>query len=446
MSGSDQDIRLWGDVGSTSGFSRRGMLRALAGGVAASALGLASLPRLALAQDVDPIQAMLRSQLNTASDGFDAGSSGAASVRTTAPVLSSQTTAAVQAAVAQYTNIVAQGGWPQVPPAQPGKDGKQQVSLGMRDPSVVTLRQRLAVTGDLAPGIPSSDIFDSYVDAAVRRFQARHGLPSDGVVAGTTLVVMNVPAATRLAQLQTNLVRLTAMSGSLGDRFVMVNIPAASIEVVDQGRVVQRHTAVVGKIDRETPIINSKIYRITFYPNWTVPASIIRKDLIPVMQKKPDYLDKKHIRIYDPQGQEIPSTAIDWTTDQATKGYLFRQDPGDFNSLGTVRISFHNDEDVYMHDTPEKDIFGNVERFDSSGCVRVQNVRQLVVWLLRDNPDFQRDRVEQIFKSGEQVDVQLKPEVPVYLEYITAWASPDGGIYFRDDIYNRDGVGQLASQ
>ncbi|MBZ9938234.1 L,D-transpeptidase family protein [Mesorhizobium sp. BR1-1-16] len=420
--------------------SRRSMLRALAGGVAASAFGSLALPGFAFAANSDdPVQQMLQSSFGEASDGFDAGPTSAASVRTTEPILSPSTAMAVEQAIAQYSDIVARGGWPEVPAGQ-------KLSLGMQDPTVVILRQRLQVTGDLAPSIPSSSTFDSYVDAAVRRFQARHGLPADGILGDTTVAMMNIPANIRLGQLQTNLVRLKAMSGSLGDRYVMVNVPAAAIEVVDGGRVVSRHTAVVGKIDRETPILNSKIYRISFNPNWTVPASIIRKDLIPLMQKQPDYLTKKHIRIYDPAGTEVPPTSIDWTTDQATKGYMFRQDPGDFNSLGTVRISFHNDEDVYMHDTPLKDIFGNVERFDSSGCIRVQNVRQVIAWLLRDNPDFPRSRIDEIFKSGEQVNVNLKPEIPVFLEYITAWSTPDGAVYFRNDIYNRDGVGQIALQ
>ncbi len=440
MSGSGKALSEMGSHRSGRGLSRRAMLRALAGGVAASALGSVMLPGLAAAASSDdPLQQMLESSFTETSDGFDAGPTSAASVRTTSPILSPATSMAVETAIAQYTDIVARGGWPQVPAGQ-------KLSLGKQDPTVVILRQRLQVSGDLTPGVASSATFDSYVDAAVRRFQARHGLPADGVLGDATVAMMNVPATVRLGQLQTNLVRLKAMSGSLGERYVMVNVPAAAIEVVEGDRVVTRHTAVVGKIDRETPIINSKIYRISFNPNWTVPASIIRKDLIPLMQKEPGYLTKKHIRIYDPSGMEVPPTAIDWTTDQATKGYMFRQDPGDFNSLGTVRISFHNDEQVYMHDTPLKDIFGNVERFDSSGCVRVQNVRQVIAWLLQGNPDFPRSRIDEIFKTGEQVDVNLKPEVPVYLEYITAWATPDGVVYFRNDIYNRDGAGQVALQ
>ncbi len=421
---------------SRRGISRRAVMRALLGGAAASTV--LSTAAFAGTSD-DPVLQMLQNQQGAWSDGFDAASSGAASVRTTEPILSPATAQAIELAITQYSDIVARGGWPVLSP-------DLKLSLGKKDPQVPVLRQRLTVTGDLAPGIPTSQTFDSYVDAAVRRFQARHGLPADGVVGGSTVQMMNVSADIRLGQLQTNLSRVRTASASLPDRYVMVNIPAAAIEVVENGRVVSRHTAVVGKIDRETPILNSKIYRISFNPNWTVPASIIRKDLIPLMQKEPEYLTKKHIRIYDQSGQEVPSTSIDWNTDQATKGYMFRQDPGDFNSLGTVRLSFHNDEQVYMHDTPLKDIFGHEQRFDSSGCIRVQNIRQVIGWLLRDNPEFPRSRIDEIFKTGEQVDVNLKPEMPVFLQYITAWAMTDGTVHFRNDIYNRDGAGQLALQ
>ncbi|WEK49151.1 MAG: L,D-transpeptidase family protein [Candidatus Kaistia colombiensis] len=415
--------------------SRRGALRTMAGALAASV----AMPIAAFAQGADPINQVLQSGGGDWSDGFDAASNGAASVRTSAPILSPDTAQAVEYAIQNYTDIVARGGWPMVP-------ADKKLSLGLRDPNVVILRQRLTVSGDLAPGAGNSQTFDSYVDAGLRRFQARHGLPADGVAGQSTINMMNVPADVRLGQLQTNLVRLRSMSGFLGDRYVMINIPAAAIEVVEGGRVISRHTAVVGKVDRPTPVLATKIYRVSFNPNWTVPASIIRKDLIPLMQKSPDYLTKKHIRIYDSAGVEVPPTSIDWHTDQATKGYMFRQDPGDFNSLGSVRISFHNDEQVYMHDTPQKDIFGREQRFDSSGCIRVQNVRQVIGWLLRDTPEFPRARIDQIFKSGEQVNVNPKPEVPLYLQYISAWAMADGVTHFRDDIYNRDGIGQLALQ
>ena len=240
-------------------------------------------------------------------------------------------------------------------------------------------------SGDLDAQAGVSDIFDSYVEAGVRRFQARHGLSVDGVVREQTLKALNVPAEVRLAQLRTNLVRLRSLSGNLGSRFVVCNIPAARIEAIEGGVAVSRHTAVAGKVDRPSPDINSKIVEINFNPYWTVPVSIVRRDLIPKMQAEPDYLTSNHIRIFDMRGEELTPSQINWYSEEAVN-YRFKQDPGDFNSLGSMRINFPSKDGVYMHDTPAKGLFGEDMRFHSSGCVRVQNVRELVNWLLVGNP------------------------------------------------------------
>src|SRR5690606_14868258 len=172
-----------------------------------------------------------------------------------------------------------------------------------------------------------------------------------------------------------NLVRLRAFSGNLGHRHVTMNIPAAAIETAEGGQIVSHHTTGVGKIDRQSPVMQARALAVNFNPFWTVPASIIRKDLIPKMQKDPTYLTENKIRIYNRSGQEIQPSAVNWNSMEAT-GYMFRQDPGgDVNSLGFVRIDIANPHGVYMHDTPAKGIFGDDYRFVSSGCVRVQNVR-----------------------------------------------------------------------
>src|SRR6185312_6496883 len=181
--------------------------------------------------------------------------------------------------------------------------------------------------------------------------------------------------------LKINVARLRTLSTNLGPRYVVCNIPAARIEAIENGVAVSRHTAVVGKPDRASPDINSKIVEINFNPFWTVPASIVRKDLIPRMQEEPDYLSKNKIRILDGKHNELQPSQINWFSEEATS-YSFKQDPGDFNSLGSIRINFPSAYGVYMHDTPLKNLFGDDFRFHSSGCVRVQNVRELVNWLL----------------------------------------------------------------
>ena len=175
-----------------------------------------------------------------------------------------------------------------------------------------------------------------------------------------------------------------------------------------------------------------------------MPVSIVRRDLIPKMQEEPDYLGKNHIRIFDMHNTELQPSQINWYSNQAVN-FRFKQDPGAFNSLGSIRINFPSKDGVYMHDTPLKNLFGEDMRFHSSGCVRVQNVRELVDWLLRDTPGWSRPEIDAVIASGDRKDARLKKPVPLHWVYVTARATPDGVVQFRDDIYNRDGLGQYAT-
>jgi murein L,D-transpeptidase YcbB/YkuD len=368
-------------------------------------------------------------------DQFDASVAQGGKVASNLPIFSPETVMYLEQAIGQYSGIVASGGWPMVP-------ATKKLQLGAIDPDVVALRKRLMIAGDLSTRAGISEAFDTYVDAGVKRFQARHGLPSDGVMGKYTFAAMNVSAQVRLGQLETNLVRLRSMSGELGNRYVMVNIPAAQIEAVENGRVALRHTAIVGKIDRQTPILNSNINEVIVNPYWNAPESIVRKDIIPLMRKDPQYLTKNKIRLLGPEGVEVDPATVDWSTEDAAK-FRFRQDPGAGNAMASVKINFPNPHAVYMHDTPQQSLFSKLMRFDSSGCVRVQNVRDLVTWLLRDTPDWDRQRFEQTIKSGESTPVALTNPVPVYFTYVSAWSTGDGVVHFRDDIYGRDGVDEL---
>ncbi|EFM59335.1 peptidoglycan-binding protein [Brucella sp. BO2] len=371
-------------------------------------------------------------------DQFDARATGGRRVATNQPVLSPQTVADIQNAIVQYTDIASRGGWPLVP-------GNARLQIGVNDPAVQYLRKRLMISGDLPQEAGLSTAFDTYVDAALKRFQARHGLPADGVMGQFTYAAMNVDVNTRLGQLQTNLQRLAPLANDTmqEQRFVMVNIPAARIEAVEGGSVIQRHTAVVGKIDRQTPLLNSKIHEVILNPYWTAPKSIIQKDIIPLMRKDPQYLTKNKIRLYDQSGQEVLPESVDWNTDDAVK-LMFRQDPGKINAMSSTKINFHNPYAVYMHDTPQKSYFNKLMRFDSSGCVRVQNVRDLDVWLLKNTPGWDRQNIEATIKSGVNTPIQLADPVPLHFVYISAWSTGDGVVQFRDDIYKMDGSTELA--
>ncbi|MFK5978875.1 MAG: L,D-transpeptidase family protein [Rhizobiaceae bacterium] len=405
----------------------------IAGGIAGASL----LPAIARAED--PIKAILKSRKRGSwNDQFDARKGDAELASTNIPILSPLTPTFIEKGIEEYRNISLSGGWSVVP-------ANKKLRLGVEHKNVKMLRRRLIVSGDLAPKSGNSNVYDTWVDSAVKRFQARHGLPADGVMGRYTFAALNIPASVRLGQLETNLVRLRSMSGFLGNRYVMVNIPAAQIEAVDQGQVASRHTAIVGRITRQTPILNSKIYELNLNPYWTAPVSIVKKDLIPLMQKDSEYLTRNNIQMFAPDGTEIFPAAVDWNTEEAVN-YRFRQKPGKINAMGSVKINFPNPHAVYMHDTPQQSLFSKLMRFESSGCVRVQNVRDLISWIAKDTEGWNRRAIEQVIETGERIDVKLVEPVPVYFTYITAWSTKDGVIQFRDDIYQRDGAEELSIQ
>ena len=407
---------------------RRRSLRAV------SVAGLLSLAGLPTALPAGAQEAQFSDQAEWA-QGYDADARQSVQ-RSTTPVLSQATFEATERAIEQYRQIVARGGWARVPTGR-------TLKLGANGPAVVALRKRLIVSGDLDGAAGNSPVFDSYVDVGVKHFQARHGFQENGIVNADVLTAMNVSADTRMHQLETNLVRLKSFSGNLGERYVMANIPAESVETVENGVVATHHRAGVGRIDRQSPVMQTRALDINFNPYWHVPPSLIKKDLIPKMLADPNYLNDHRIHVFKGD-QEIPSSAINWHSNEATQ-YTYKEDPGTENSLGVVRININNPYGVYMHDTPEKGVFGDDNRFVSSGCIRVQNVRDYVQWLLKDTPGWSRPQIDEAIRSGSQVNVKLAQPVPVYWVYVTAWAYPNGVVEFRDDIYQRDGFSNSAT-
>ncbi len=355
------------------------------------------------------------------------------------PTLSANNIPATKAAIQHYEAIVAQGGWPAVPAyaMRPGSTGQE----------VVILHKRLEISGDLV-GKSIPDEYDAAVVAGVKKFQSRHGIPPTGVIDRATVDALNIPAAIRLRQLQANLARLQTLAPSTGPRYVVVNLPAAQVEAVEGGQVVSRHAAVVGKPERASPELSSKIQEINFNPYWYVPRSIIFKDLVPkareFARRGQDMLAAYHMEAFDPSGNPLNPRQIDWFGSEVYN-YNFRQLPWEENSLGFVKINFPNKDAVYMHDTPLKSLFGRGARFESSGCVRVHNIEALVAWLLRGEPGWDMQHILAMKQTGEQVDVKLAKQVPVFFAYVSAWATPDGVVNFRPDMYNHDGVSETAS-
>ncbi|HXF53626.1 MAG TPA: L,D-transpeptidase family protein, partial [Hyphomicrobiaceae bacterium] len=359
------------------------------------------------------------------------------------PWRSDEMLAKMDAAIARYQRVVANGGWPQIAPGP-------MLRLDDEGERVLQLRRRLAASGDL-PGnasYSSSRVFDDRLEAAVRNFQDRSGLRVTGRVDRPTLAQLNGSAAARLEQLKLNHRRIAElMQGRIEDRYILVNVAAYQLEAVEGYEVRRRHRVIVGKPDRQTPSVKATIRALNFFPYWRVPDSVAALDLIPRLQREPDYLQKEQIRAFNGfGGAEIDTRSIDWTRVDPAR-IKFRQDPGPQNALGLVRIDMPNEHIVYMHDTPLKPLFNQRARAFSAGCVRVQDVFELVEWIARYEPGWERPgRAQEIIDAGQPVDVTLTRPVPVYFTYITAWAEGDGVAVFRPDVYGRDGLRELVGE
>jgi L,D-transpeptidase YcbB len=346
------------------------------------------------------------------------------------PTFDEGTVPRIAAAMLSYSTLEVRGGWPTLP-------ASAKLAPGSKGPDVTLLRERLAVTDDLAADKATGDLYDDAVTAAVRRFQARHGLEETGSVGPKTLTALNVPVSQRLRALAASLDRLVAMDVTFGQRYVVVNIPAAFAEAVDGDKVVRRYVVVVGKPDRPSPTLTTHITTVNLNPTWTVPLSIMKKDIITKMRKDPDYVARMHMRVLDASGAEIDPRSVDWHSDRAPN-FTIRQDSGAWNALGAVRIDMPNPHSVYMHDTSHKELFSADYRFQSSGCTRVEHPRDLAAWLLEDNPGWTRREIDAAIAKSQRVDIRLAHKVPVAWVYLTGWSTRDGVIHFRDDVYHHD--------
>lgn len=361
------------------------------------------------------------------------------------PTVSQANIAPMKVAIQRYEAIVKAGGWQPIP--NPRLLPDKAFQPGQTDPAIGLIRARLALSGDLEGQANGSNAYDGALEKAVKRFQASNGLTPTGLVDERTAAAMSVPADARLQQLKTNLPRIAELGAGRGHKFVIVNIPAAQVEAVEGGKVVSRHTGVVGKTDRPTPLLRSAITNLNFNPTWTVPPTVIAKDLVPkgqdMQRRNQSVLVKYGIDAYDGAGKKLDPAKVDWNS-PAARNLTYRQQPGKENPLGFLKINFDSANAVYMHDTPSETLFGRNVRAASSGCVRVHNIDQLAAWLLAGQ-GWSEERVRGMRKTGETQSVALKQSVPLNFVYITAWATPDGVVQFRRDLYQRDGVGSVAS-
>lgn len=334
-----------------------------------------------------------------------------------------------------YQQIRSQGGWPTLP-AGP------LLKLGSWHEQVKLLRARLRTEGDLQMGpVISEQHFDQAVKFAVERFQVRHGLKMDGRVGPLTRAAMNVPVTQRIEQIKFNMDRWRWLPESLGRRYIIVNTAGFTLMAVDKEDIRFDMGVIIGTPARPTPVISGQLHTVVFNPYWTVPQTIIFEDLIPQQQRAPGYLQAKGIRVFDHHnpGQELDPTTIDWQ--QVSRDhfpYLLRQDPGPTNPLGRIKFLFSNRYDVYLHDTPTRQLFHQTSRALSSGCIRVQDPLQLANYLFAGQGDWTAEKIEAVMESGTHQEVPLAESMPIYLVYLTAWVGANRGVHFRQDIYQRD--------
>ena len=318
----------------------------------------------------------------------------------------------LQSALFRYRQVARDGGWPTVPAGPTLKPGAT-------DARIIAVRKRLVVSGDLLPDAASENdpTLDATVEQAIRAFQARHGIVPDGAVGAKTLAQMNVPVKARLEQIALNLERWRELPRDFGRNAINVNVPAAAFELVADGQTMMTMKTVVGDPGHPTPVLQTAVQAIVFNPPWRIPGSIYTKEILPKLKKDRQYLAKNDMVFVPEQG--------------------LQQLPGPKNPLGQIKFETPNKFDVYLHDTPSKKTFERWARAQSHGCVRLENARDLAVFFLQ-MVQWPAEEVDAAVAAGTTQRVELKSRWRVNLLYATAFATPDGIIEFRDDMYGRD--------
>ena len=341
----------------------------------------------------------------------------------------------LRGALKHYRGLRASGGWPKW-------TGRKRLQPGMRHPEVRALREHLFSSGDLLADALDSDWYDDDLVAAVNRFQRRNGLEPDGDVGPNTQRALGYTVEQRINQILVNMERARWMGNSLGERFIVVNIPGFDLEVREGHQIALAMAVIVGRKKRGTPLYSSDVTRLEFNPYWGVPDSIARKDILPKLKTNPAYL--AGMRVYQ-KGQSYPYIeldrhSVDWESLSATEPfpYYFRQDPGPANALGQVKFLFNNPFNVYMHDTPSKRLFSRASRAFSSGCIRLEHPIAMAQYLLTSQTEWDDERIQGALERGKNVRLALNQPIAVHLVYQTVWMDSDGRVQFRQDIYGRD--------
>jgi murein L,D-transpeptidase YcbB/YkuD len=315
----------------------------------------------------------------------------------------------------KYLAIAKSGGWPQVNAV------KKSLKKGTRSPDIVIIKKRLAISGDL-PGTDTSQVFNDTLVTAVKNFQARHGFSETGIVSDSLIKEMNVPVTKRLEQLLMNMDRMRWLANNPSGNLIVVNIPEFVLHVYEGKQKAFDIDVVVGKEGHNTMMFNGDLNQVVFSPYWNVPPSIVAKEILPEMEKNPNYIAKENMEITG-NDDGLP---------------VVRQKPGAGNALGKVKFLFPNSFNIYFHDTPAKSLFEKDKRAYSHGCIRLKEPEKFANYVLRNQPEWTPEKISEAMNSGDEKYVKVKDPIPVVITYYTAWVDENGRLNFREDIYGHD--------
>jgi murein L,D-transpeptidase YcbB/YkuD len=328
-------------------------------------------------------------------------------------------------------------------PSVPRLGGGKKIEPGTRDDRVRDLRARLSIVldeGEAPAPEAEPELYDPPLVEAVRTVQRRYGLHDDGIVGGATREALNRDPAELAEQIEVNLERWRWLPDALGPRYLLVNVAGFELEAKEESRTTLSMRVVVGRPYRRTPAFSSRITHVVFNPSWTVPETIAAEDVIPAVQKDVAYLEKMHLRVFDGWSEDAPEVdprSVDWSS-VAPLHYRFRQEPGPWSPLGRIKFLLPNAHDVYLHDTPDRNLFERSARGFSSGCIRLQEPFALLDYLLAREPESTLVRVREARAGEEERIVPLAEHLPIHVLYWTAWVDEHGDVNFRNDLYGRD--------
>ncbi|NNC37097.1 MAG: L,D-transpeptidase family protein [Hyphomonadaceae bacterium] len=314
----------------------------------------------------------------------------------------------------------------------------EAIKKGMKSGRVRALQERLVQLSLLLDENVNGEMDEQTVNA-LKVFQFQSELDNDGVAGTATIAALNLGVQDKINQVRVNMERARWLPDFLGKKHVRVNIAAFKTTAWNNGKVERTHLAIVGKSFRKTPVFSDEIEYMIFNPWWETPPSLARADKLPAFRRDPGAVKRLGFQVLDRSGNLVDSTTIDWNSVSASNfPYRIRQAPGELNALGKVKIMFPNPHNVYLHDTPTRDLFAKQQRAFSSGCIRTQDPLDLATWLLSDTKEWTAENINKAVASGKETRANLTAKIPVHILYNTVVWDETGGIKFLDDIYDRD--------